>query len=81
MNPSSLANSCDVYLRPLSVTTGSGIPYLAKIDLRCRIAADDVVSTNLALQPTCEKCIRTCPCKHFAIVSDQAQIRSSARMD
>ena len=36
MKPSSLANhanSCDAYLRPLSVTSGSGIPSLAKIYL------------------------------------------------
>ena len=52
MKQSSLANranSYDAYCGPLSETTDSGIPCLAKMDLRCRITSGDVIAANLAI--------------------------------
>ena len=48
-------NSCDAYCGPLSLITCSGIPYLAKIDLRAEMTLVEVVVVNLITSGNREK--------------------------
>ena len=52
-----LLNSCDEYWGPLSLTTSSGMPNLAKRDLSAEITPEDVMHVSmvaLKVSPQCQ---------------------------